>query len=186
MTIVITPMCEEILKLLNIKDYIVNKEPDTVPGAELAIVLSETQTEIPSIKLKLNTFHQIQESLRLIAKHLKIPDIDLENAEKTISYSFKWANTELKDQYRQKNKNIRVKVYSNFLKDIVMDMGYNVIETNPDFIIYPDYIENSITIPDNNNINILKIPSHTNVPLNPIERVDKRYELLETKLCMKH
>ena len=62
----------------------------------------------------------------------------------------------------------------------------NFYDENYDFIVYPDYIENSINLPIDNNINIIKIPSHTNVPLNPIKRVAKRYELLETKLCMKH
>lgn len=186
MKIVISPMCEELLKLLCVKEYIVSKEPDTISNVDLAITLSETQTNTPSIKLKLNTFTQLIESIELIAKQLDIPYTQIENAKKIIKESSKWANDELKQEYAKKNKDIKVKVYSKFLTDTITDMGYQVVEDNYDFIIYPDYIENSINIPIDNNINIIKIPSHTNVPLNPIERVAKRYELLETKLCMKH
>lgn len=186
MTIVITPMCEELLKLLDVTEYVVNKNPDIVENVDLAITLSETQTKMPSIKLKLNTFTQIQESINSIAKHLKISDSQIEKAEKLVKESSKWANNELKQEYVEKNKHIKVKVYSKFLKDIIIDMGYQIVEDNYDFIIYPDYIESSINLPIDNNINIIQIPSHKNVPLNPIKRVAKRYELLETKLCMKH
>ena len=41
MKIVTTPMCEEIVKLAGIKDYIVDKNPDNQEG-DLAIVLSES------------------------------------------------------------------------------------------------------------------------------------------------
>ena len=186
MKIVISPMCEELLKLLDVNEYIVTKDPDMIPNADIAITLSETQTNTPSIKLKLNTFSQLIESINLIAKHLNISDIQVKNAEKIIKKSSKWANNELKQECLEKNNDIKVKVYSKFLTDTIIDMGYQVVDDNYDFIVYPDYIENSINLPIDNNINIIKIPSHTNVPLNPIERVVKRYELLETKLCMKH
>ena len=186
MKVVVSPMCEELLKLLDVNEYIVTKKPDMVPNVDIAITLSETQTNAPSIKLKLNTFPQIMESIDLIAKYLDISDIKVKSAKKIIKVSSKWANDELKQEFVEKNGDIKVKVYSKFLKDTVIDMGYQVVDENYDFIVYPDYIENSINLPIDNNINIIKIPSHTNVPLNPIKRVAKRYELLETKLCMKH
>lgn len=186
MKIVISPMCEELLKLLGVIEYTVSKEPDTIPNVDIAITLSETQTNTSSIKLKLNTFSQLIESINLIAKHLDIQDNQVKNAEKIVKESSKWANDELKQEYIKKNNDIKVKVYSKFLTETIIDMGYQVVDENYDFIVYPDYIENSINLPIDNNINIIKIPSHTNVPLNPIERVAKRYELLETKLCMKH
>ena len=55
MKIVTTPMCEEILKLAGLKEYQVSLNPDST-DADIAVVLSETNTDMQSIKLKLNTF----------------------------------------------------------------------------------------------------------------------------------
>lgn len=62
-------------------------------------------------------------------------------------------------------------------------MGYKIVNKNPDFIIYPDYMEDKIK---EENVSKVKVPSHENVPKDPIERAKVRYNLLEKKLCMKH
>jgi hypothetical protein len=92
-------------------------------------------------------------------------------------------------------------------------MGFDVVDKNPDFIVFPDYLENQINnqIKDdeishsdtpqglskneenfskNNNTGVscvkyLKVPSHGDVPINPLERAIMRYNLLEGELCMK-
>jgi segregation and condensation protein B len=84
------------------------------------------------------------------------------------------------------NRNIKVKVYSNFLRDIVDDLGFTIVSEDPDYLVYPDYIKNQIsneivTMGDR----IVEIPSHKNAPKNPIKRAETRYKLLEKKLCMK-
>ena len=53
MKIVTTPMCEELVKLVGIKNYKVNKHPNKDDG-DLAILLSESKVEIDSIPLKVN------------------------------------------------------------------------------------------------------------------------------------
>ena len=54
MKIVTTPMCEELVKLVGIKNYKVNKHPNKDDG-DLAILLSESNDEIDSITLKKNS-----------------------------------------------------------------------------------------------------------------------------------
>jgi segregation and condensation protein B len=83
---------------------------------------------------------------------------------------------------KNKNRKIKVKVYSNFLKEIVEDMGFSVVDNNYNFVVYPDYMKNEITDDD---IEFVEIPSHKSVPLNAIKRVEMRYNILEKKLCMK-
>ena len=73
--IVTTPMCEEILKLAGILDYIVSKEPDSVK-ADIAVVLSETNLSTKSIKIKLNTFMQIKESIKMLSKTFETTPLD--------------------------------------------------------------------------------------------------------------
>ena len=50
MKIVTTPMCEEIVKLAGIKDYVVNKFPDEEDG-DLAILLSESKGALFDFRL---------------------------------------------------------------------------------------------------------------------------------------
>ena len=54
MKIVTTPMCEELVKLVGIKNYNVNKHP-TKDDGNLAILLSESKVEIDSIPVKILT-----------------------------------------------------------------------------------------------------------------------------------
>ncbi len=65
MKIVTTPMCEELVKLVGIKNYNVNKHPNKDDG-DLAILLSESKVEIDSIPLKANSAVQIFESIKKI------------------------------------------------------------------------------------------------------------------------
>jgi len=87
-------------------------------------------------------------------------------------------------------KKIKVKVYSNFIRDIVQDMGFTVVEEKPDFLVFPDYM-NTIA---NNQLKMeielmgdmaVEIPSHKNAPLNPLIRAQLRYHILEKRLCTK-
>ena len=65
MKIVTTPMCEDLVKLVGIKNYNVNKHPNKDDG-DLAILLSESKVEIDSIPLKVNSSVQIFESIKKI------------------------------------------------------------------------------------------------------------------------
>jgi hypothetical protein len=166
--VVTTPMCEEIVKIAGISEYIVSKNPDSVK-ADIAIVLSETEPSIKSIKIKLNTFSQIKESIKAISKEFG-----------TIPLDYKINN--IKKPQEDKNRKIKVKVYSNFLKEIVEDIGFDIVEENYDFVVYPDYMKDKIS---ENDIKTIEIPSHKNVPLNPIKRAEMRYNILEKEVCMK-
>ncbi len=164
--IVTTPMCEEIVKLAGIKDYVVSRTPDSVE-ADIAVVLSETKLSIKSIKIKLNTFSQIEESIERLSKIFG-----------TIPLDYK-----IKDNAEEnKNRNIKVKVYSNFLREMVEDMGFSIVDENYDFVVYPDYMKNEMM---SGNIDTVEVPSHKNVPLSAIKRVEMRYNILEKKLCMR-
>lgn len=173
MNIITTPMCEDILKIAGVDDYTVVK-PSYIENADVAVVLSETKTDIPKIPVKLNTYQQIYDSIFIIKNKFNT-NIDEEKI-KLIKYLIN-ANNKKKDN----RKNIKVKVYGNFLKDTITDMGYNISDSDYDFIIVPDYMN----IEFKNKKNVIIIPSHKNVPKNIIQRIKERYELLESKLCMK-
>ncbi len=163
-----TPMCEEIVKLAGISNYVVNKTPDSV-GADIAVVLSETKLSTKSIKIKLNTFSQIKESIKMLSEMFETSPLD---------YEIK----EIICPKKNENRKIKVKVYSNFLKEIVEDMGFNVVDEDYNFVVYPDYMKENVV---NENVETVEIPSHKNVPLSAIKRVEMRYNILEKRLCMK-
>ena len=73
-------------------------------------------------------------------------------------------------------RDINVKVYSEFLKDIVRDVGFNIVCENFDYVVYPDYLENKVVEVDN----LVNIPSHNNISKNPFEKVEARYSILES------
>ena len=176
MKIVTTPMCEEILKLAGLKEYQVSLDPDST-DADIAVVLSETNTKIESIKLKLNTFKQIQDRIEIVRTKMGTGSIE------------EGSLIQMPDGVNTQNRNIKVKVYSNFLRDIVEDMGYTVVNGNEhhDFLVYPDYIRDEIQGELNSmGENYVEITSHKNSPKNPVKRAELRYKLLEKKLCMKH
>lgn len=66
-------MCEKILEISGITNYIVNKNPEE-EDADLAIILSETNSKTPCINLKLNTFFQIRNSIIEVSKYSDIND----------------------------------------------------------------------------------------------------------------
>lgn len=172
MKIVATPMCSDVLKLAGVKDFETNIDPDST-DADIAVVLSETNTDMESVRIKLNTFSQIKNSVLVLRDRLgcngsvyklKLPDFD------------------------PQHKNIRVKVYSDFLRDIVEDMGFNVVGEGEShqYIVYPDYLTDELSDEIYEmGIMAVEVPSHKNAPKNPIKRAELRYELLERKICMK-
>ena len=169
MKIVTTPMCEEIVKLAGITDYAVNKFPDEEDG-DLAILLSESKVEMDSLPIKLNTPSQIFESIKKVSKIAgnELSDEDVMAFFKGHGLSCKYLNSNFK-------RDVNVKVYSEFLKDIVLDVGFNIVEENPDFIIYPDYLKEKVQ----ETYNLVEIPSHSFVSKNPFERIEARYSILE-------
>lgn len=175
MKIVVTPMCEEILKWNNIDNYIVNKFPDEEEDVDLAILLSESDTKHPKIKIKLNTFKQIKESTIKVSEKLNTTPVDFESIIKQYPKVEKITNN-LKN-YRQKNKNIKIKVYSEFLKDIIEDLGFNISNDNFEYIVYPDYLNI-----EEEGSNFIKISSHGNISNNPLERAVTRYSTILNKI----
>ena len=202
MKIVTTPMCEKILEFAGIINYKVNKNPDNEEG-DIAIILSESDTKMDSLKIKLNTFTQIKNSIVQVSKLKKIPnnklninysipddnfnsdieELSLKNndlflnesdlSSKLISDIFSnyslaldWLDNDKKRDFRKKNLNIRVKVYSLFLRDIVEDMGFTIVEledndSKSDYTIFPDYM--NFNNKDGSNI-LISITTHNNAP----------------------
>lgn len=60
-------MCEEIVRLAGISDYVVNKYPDEEEG-DLAILLSESKVEMDCLAIKLNTPSQVFESIKKVSE----------------------------------------------------------------------------------------------------------------------
>lgn len=164
MRIVTTPMCEEILKIAGVSDYKVNKFPTKEDG-DLAILLSESKADMESLYLKLNTFKQIKDSVEKVGKRC--------NKQGTVDFS----KCEIASKYLNKEieNSTKVKVYSNFLKDIVEDMGFVIADRDYDYVVAPDYLIEKI----HEDKPVIKIPSHSSVSLNPIKRACSRYKILE-------
>ena len=170
MKIVTTPMCEEIVKLVGISDYTVNKHPTPEDG-DLAILLSESKVEMDALAIKLNTPSQIFESIKKVSE---ITSNELSDDE-ILSFFEKY---ELSKKYLffDFKRDINVKVYTNFLKDIALDFGFDVVSENFDYVIYPDYLKDNVTESEN----LVEIPSHGSISKNPFERVEVRYAILES------
>ena len=169
MKIVTTPMCEEVVKLAGISEYTVNKHPSKEDG-DFAILLSESKTDMDSLAIKLNTPSQIFESIKKVSKLTSkvLSDDEILTFFEEYELSYKYLKNDFK-------RDLNVKVYSEFLKDIVRDFGYNVVETNPDYVIYPDYLKDTVV----ETSNLIEMPSHYFVSKNPFERVEARYAILE-------
>lgn len=169
MKIITTPMCEEIVKLAGISDYIVNKHPDEEKG-DLAILLSESKVEMNSFAIKINTPSQVFESIKKVSKigQNELSDEDIIAFFDDYELCRKYLNSNFK-------RDVDVKVYSNFLKDIVLDMGFNIVLKDFDHVIYPDYLKNKVTESEN----LVEIPSHNGISKNPFEKIEIRYSLLE-------
>lgn len=166
MRIVTTPMCEDILRIAGLKDYDV-VEVSQLVDADIAIVLSETKTQLDTIRIKLNTYEQIIEAVYKVSDEFNtIADED----EITRIQVLIDDNNNKKD----KRKDTKIKVYSNFLYETVNDMGYTICDDDYDYLVIPDFMKEDI-----DDENIIIIPSHANVTKNIIERLKERYELLE-------
>lgn len=184
MKIFTTPMCQEAVKMAGVSKYTV-KTDNNFDGADLAIVLYETKTTTPAIKIKLNTFKQIYESINKISNTLTTEKLDMGRFTKDYS-TYINPEWDLLDE----RKKIKVKAYSNFIRDIVEDMGFTLVKEKPDFLVFPDYLKDDINHDFIKEIDFMgsravEIPSHQNAPLNPLERARMRYLILENRLCMK-
>ena len=169
MKIITTPMCEEIVRLAGITDYIINKFPDEEDG-DFAIVLSESKVKMDSLAIKINTPSQIFESIKEVSK---LTGSELSDDE-IIGF---FSDYELCRKYLNSHPShdIDVKVYSEFLKDIVNDIGFNIVSDNFKHVIYPDYLKYKVTEEDN----LVEIPSHNDISKNPFEKAELRYAILE-------
>ena len=176
MKIVTTPMCKDVLRLAGVREFYVNSDPDST-DADIAVVLSETDTNMKSVKIQLNTYLQIRESVEMLRDLFETDAVEYD----LVDYDFQRAIV-------SKNRNIKVKVYSNFLRDIVDDLGFKVVSGDQSYhyIVYPDYIREELSdeiikMGDR----AVEVPSHKNVPRDPLKRAELRYKLLEKKLCTK-
>ena len=169
MKIVTTPMCEEIVKLAGISNYVVNKFPDEEDG-DLAILLSENKVEMDSLPIKINTPSQIFESIKEVSKLSPkgLTDQEVELFFNDYPLCKKYLNSDFKN-------NVSVKVYSRFLNDILLDMGFNIVSDEFDYVIFPDYLKDNVSESEN----LVEIPSHNAVSKNPFEKVEVRYAILE-------
>lgn len=184
MKIFTTPMCQEIVRMAGVSKYTVRTD-NNFEGVDFAVVLSETKTNVPSIKIKLNTFKQIYESINQISDILATEKLDMELFIKNYS-----GYVNPKREILDERKKIKVKVYSNFIREIVEDMGFTLVEVKPDFLVYPDYLKDEMNSDFIKEIEfmgnrVVEIPSHKNAPVNPLEKAQMRYQILETKLCTK-
>lgn len=138
MIVVTTPMCRQIVEWAGLDEFKVNKHPDKEEG-DLAILLSESKVEMDSLAIKLNTFGQIKESIKIVSNCLfkkglidkAIGDDEIQsifNDYKSQDLEYALLNKEEFDKIRESNKGKKVKVYSEFLKDIVRDIGATVID----------------------------------------------------------
>jgi segregation and condensation protein B len=169
MKIITTPMCEDIVRLAGISDYVVNKNPDEEEG-DLAIVLSESKVEMDSLSIKINTPSQIFKSIREVSRLTgnELGDEVITSFFKDHKLCCKYLDSHFK-------RDVNVKVYSNFLKDIVLDLGFNIVSENFDYVIYPDYLKDNVIETEN----LVEIPSHNGISKNPFEKVELRYSILE-------
>jgi len=172
MRIVTTPMCEDILKIAGLTDYEVVAVSQLV-NADIAIVLSETKTQLDTIRIKLNTYQQIIESATRVSDEFNT-QVD-EDVISKIQVLIDENNNK-----KDKRKQTKIKVYSNFLSETVKDMGYTICDDDYDYVVIPDFMKEDI-----DDENTIIIPSHSNVTKSIIERLKERYELLEIWLCMK-
>ncbi len=162
-------MCEEIVRLAGIKDYAVNKFPQKGEG-DLAVLLSESRVEMDAVQIKINTSTQIFESIKKISGLAgnELSDEEIMSYFDDYELCRKYLNSDFK-------RDINVKVYSEFLKDIVSDVGFNIVTDGFDYVIYPDYLKDKVIETENT----VEIPSHNSVSKNPFDKAELRYGILE-------
>ena len=207
MIVVTTPMCKQIVEWAGLKEFKVNKFPDEEEG-DFAILLSESKVKMDSLAIKINTFSQIKESIKIVSKALfernliekAIGDEEIESIfndyEDDVGYALLDENEF--NEIRKSNNDKKVKVYSEFLKDIVLDIGADVIDftydkngydedkandlgIDFDYLVYPDYLEGEVLKRENlesNEFKAIKILSHNNTSKDPILKTESRYSVL--------
>ena len=170
MIVVTTPMCKQIVEWAGLKKFKVNKFPDEEEG-DFAILLSESKVKMDSLAIKTNTFRQIKESIKTVSKALfeknliekAIGDEEIEAIFNDYKDDALYALLDENEfnEIRKSNKDKKVKVYSEFLKDIVLDIGADVIDftydkngnykdkandlgMDFDYLVYPDYLEEEV------------------------------------------
>ena len=205
MIVVTTPMCKQIVEWAGLNEFKVNRFPDEEEG-DFAILLSESKVDMDSLAIKLNTFTQIKGSIKIVSdslfeKNLIEKAIDCESIEaifndyKENDIQYAVLDEEEFDRIRESNKDKKVKVYSEFLKDIVSDIGAAVIDfkyakdgndegnsdLDYDYLVYPDYLEEEVLKRENldsNEFKAIKILSHNNISKDPILKAESRYSIL--------
>ena len=205
MIVVTTPMCKQIVEWAGLDDFKVNRFPDQEEG-DFAILLSESKVKMDSLAIKINTFSQIKESIKTVSdalfeKNLVEKAIDCESIEsifndyKDNGLQYAVLDEDEFSKIRESNKDKKVKVYSEFLKDIVSDIGATVIdfkynkdendadnlELDYDYLVYPDYLEEEVLKRENLGsveFKSIKILSHNNISKDPILKAESRYDAL--------
>lgn len=206
MIVVTTPMCKQIVEWAGLKEFKVNKFPDEEEG-DFAILLSESKVEMDSLAIKINTFGQIKESIKTVSKVLfernliekAIGDEWIESIFNDYKDDVEYALLDENEfnEIRKSNKDKKVKVYSEFLKDIVLDIGADVIDftydkngnddkandlgMDFDYLVYPDYLEEEVLKRENlksNEFKVIKILSHNNISKDQILKAESRYATL--------
>ena len=206
MIVVTTPMCKQIVEWAGLKEFKVNKFPDEEEG-DFAILLSESKVKMDSLAIKINTFSQIKESIKIVSNALfeknliekAIGDEEIEAIFNDYKGDVEYALLD-EDEFNKIRKSCndkRVKVYSEFLKDIVSDIGLDVIDfkydkngkdgdnedlgMDFDYLVYPDYLEEEVLKRENlesNEFKAIKILSHNNISKDPILKAESRYATL--------
>ena len=186
MIVVTTPMCKEIVEWVGLADFKVNKHPDNEDG-DFAILLSESKTDMDSLAIKLNTFSQIAQSIIAVSNSLydkgliedRVSYDDVNRIFEDLDSEFINSWFEDMDTIRDSNSGKSVKVYSEFLKDIVKDIGAKIVDSKAvdgyDYVVYPDYLKNQVVETDN----LVEIPSHNDISKNPFKKAELRYGILE-------
>ena len=204
MIVVTTPMCRKIVEWAGLDDFKVNRFPDEEEG-DFAILLSESKVKMDSLAIKINTFSQIKESIKVVSKCLYekdlidsvIDDDALESIFNDYREDAKYAllSEDEFNKVRKSNEDKKVKVYSEFLKDIVSDIGATVIDfkydkdgndrvdldSAYDYLVCPDYLEDEVLKRENlngDNVKFIKILSHNNISKDPILKAESRYATL--------
>ncbi|MBO5966460.1 MAG: hypothetical protein J6P91_04885, partial [Methanobrevibacter sp.] len=197
MIVVTTPMCRQIVEWAGLKEFKVNKFPDE-EEADFAILLSESKVKMDSLAIKLNTFSQIKESIKTVSVCLfekgliekAIVDEEIESIFNDYKEDVEYALLDENEfnKIRESNNDKRVKVYSEFLKDIVSDIGATVVDfkyskdgnesdlkLDFDYLVYPDYLEEEVLEREkleSNEFKAIEILSHNNISKDPILKAE--------------
>ena len=207
MIVVTTPMCRQIVEWAGLNDFKVNKFPDEEEG-DFAILLSESKVKMDSLAIKINTFGQIKESIKKVSKvlfEMNLIEKDIGDEEVEAIFNdykddvvYALLDENEFNEIRKFNNDKKIKVYSEFLKDIILDIGADVIdftydkngndEDNSndlgmdfDYLVYPDYLEDEVLKRENlesNEFKVIKILSHNNISKDPILKAESRYGAL--------